>query len=224
MLTYLKERIKEVLTGAGATIVVRIFGPDMDVLRAKAQEVDKVMEASTGVTNLKVEPQVLVPQLDVRLRPEAAARLGLTAGDVRRAATTLVKGTKVGELYREQKIFDVFVWGTEEVRNDVSKLSTPADRDPAGDARAARRRRPTSRSCRRPTRSSARGPRGGSTSPATSRGRDLGSVAREIEEKVKALDFDREYHPEFLGEYAAREESQQPAAGPGGPLARWASC
>ena len=40
VLTYLKERIKEVLTGAGATIVVRIFGPDIDVLRAKAQEVD----------------------------------------------------------------------------------------------------------------------------------------------------------------------------------------
>ncbi len=39
VLTYLKERIKEVLTGAGATIVVRIFGPDMDVLRSKAQEV-----------------------------------------------------------------------------------------------------------------------------------------------------------------------------------------
>jgi Cu/Ag efflux pump CusA len=38
-------------------------------------------------------------------------------------------------------------------------------------------------------------------------GRDLGSVAREVEEKVKAIPFDREYHPEFLGEYAARQES-----------------
>src|SRR4029077_8451467 len=36
VLTYLKERIKEVLTGAGATVVVRTFGPDLDVLRAKA--------------------------------------------------------------------------------------------------------------------------------------------------------------------------------------------
>ncbi len=36
VLTYLRERIKEVLTGASATIVVRIFGPDLDVLRGKA--------------------------------------------------------------------------------------------------------------------------------------------------------------------------------------------
>ena len=39
MLTYLKERIKEVLSGAGATIVVRTFGPDLDVLRAKGEEI-----------------------------------------------------------------------------------------------------------------------------------------------------------------------------------------
>src|SRR4029450_6943960 len=40
-------------------------------------------------------------------------------------------------------------------------------------------------------------------------GRDLGSVARAIEERVRALSFDRGYHPEFLGEYAARQESQR---------------
>ena len=160
--TYLKERIKEVLTGAGATVVVRIFGPDMAVLRAKAQEVTRRWSRSTGVANLKVEPQVLVPQIDVRLRPEASARLGLTAGDIRRAATTLVNGAKVGELYREQKIFDVFVWGTEDVRNDVSKLSTCRSRPRWG--RTCRSPTwPRSRWCRRRTRSSARGPRGGST-------------------------------------------------------------
>src|SRR5205814_3581708 len=76
--TYLKERIKEVLTGAGATVVVRLFGPDQNVLRAKAQEVAKVMEPIEGITKLTVEPQLLVPQLDVRLRPEASARPGLT--------------------------------------------------------------------------------------------------------------------------------------------------
>ena len=101
VLTYLRERIKEVLTGAGATIVVRLYGPDIATLRStKAQEVYDAVHDIPGVANLKVEQQVLVPQLDVRLRPDAAARLGLTPGDVRRAATTLVKGQKVGELVR----------------------------------------------------------------------------------------------------------------------------
>lgn len=49
------------------------------------------------------------PQIKVRLRPDAAQRFGLTAGDLRRAAMTLVRGTKVGEIYDDQRIFDVTV-------------------------------------------------------------------------------------------------------------------
>ena len=35
LLTYLRERIKEVLTGASATVVVRIFGPEIEQLQAQ---------------------------------------------------------------------------------------------------------------------------------------------------------------------------------------------
>src|SRR5207249_10306012 len=56
LLTYLKERIKEVLTGAGATIVVRVYGPDMAVLRSKAQEIYKEVTSVDGVLTPKVEP------------------------------------------------------------------------------------------------------------------------------------------------------------------------
>ncbi len=206
--TYLKERIKEVLTGAGATMVVRLFGPDMNVLREKAQEVYKAMEPIEGLANLKVEPQLLVPQLDVRLRPEASARLGLTAGDIRRAATTLVKGSKVGELYREQKIFDVFIWGTEEIRNDVAKLGALPVETPMGThvplsdvAEVALV--PAANEIKREGAS-----RRIDVTCNLAPGADLGTVARQIEEKVQALDWPREYHPEFLGEYAARAESQ----------------
>ncbi len=94
MQTYLKERIKEVLTGAGASIVVRVFGPDLDVLRAKAKEVEKAMADVPGVTNLKVEPQVLVPQIEVRPRPDDAARFGLTPGHIRRVTTLCSAGRR----------------------------------------------------------------------------------------------------------------------------------
>jgi CzcA family heavy metal efflux pump len=207
--TYLKERIKEVLTGAGATVVVRLFGPDQAVLRAKAQEVARAMEPIAGITKLTVEPQLLVPQLEVKLRPDAAARLGLTAGDVRRAATTLVKGLKVGELYREQKILDVFIWGAPGVRDDISKLSslpieTPllGTHVPLSDV-AEISLVPAANIINR---------EGASRKidvTCNVAGRDLGSVAREVQEKVKAMTFERGYHPEFLGEYAAREESRR---------------
>ena len=208
LLTYLKERIKEVLTGAGATIVVRVYGPDLAVLRAKADEIKAEMTNVSGVTNLKVEPQVLVPQLQVRLRPDATARFGLTAGQVRRATATLVKGTKVGEIYEDQKSYAVVVWGVPELRTDLAALRRlPIDLPqggtvPLGDV-ADIETVPAPNEIKRESASRRL------DVTCNVKGRDLGSVAREIEAKVKQLKFDSGYHPEFLGEYAARAASQQ---------------
>jgi Cu/Ag efflux pump CusA len=74
--TYLKERSKEVLSGTSYSIVVRLFGPDMAGLRSKAAEVEKAMAKVEGVADLKVESQVLLPQVEVRCgprRPSATA-------------------------------------------------------------------------------------------------------------------------------------------------------
>ena len=136
-----------------------------------------------------------MPRLDVRLRPEASARLGLTAGDVRRAATTLIKGLKVGELYREQKILDVFVWGVEDVRNDISTVSQLPIETPLGT------HVPLSDAAEialvpAPNEIKREGASRKIDVTCNVQGRDLGSVAREIEKRVRALDFEREYHPD----------------------------
>lgn len=207
VLTYLKERTKEVLTGAGASIVVRIYGPNLDVLRARAAEIQSEMSKVPGVANLKLEQQVLVPQIEARTRPEALGRLGLTPGDVRRAMGTFVKGTKVGEVFDEQKAYDVVVWGNERLRADLEALRSIRIGLPGGGETrlgdvAEFRIAPTPNIVQHENNSR----RIDVTCDAS--GRDLGSVAREIEQKVRALKFDRGYHPEFLGEYAARQESR----------------
>ncbi len=209
VLTYLRERIKEVLTGAGATIVVRLYGPDVAELRSKAQEVYDAVHDIPGVANLKVEQQVLVPQLEVRLRPDAAARLGLTPGDVRRAATTLVKGAKVGELYDQSKIFDVFLWGVEKVRDDPNALRNLPIETPAGAfvrlgdvADVAMVPAPNVITHENAMRKI-------DIQCNVTAGADLGQVARALQEKVKAVPMGREYFPEFLGEYATRETARQ---------------
>jgi CzcA family heavy metal efflux pump len=208
LLTYLKERIKEVLTGAGATVVVRIYGSDLAVLRAKADEIKNTMSGVDGVQNLKVETQTLVPQLQVRLRPDALAQFGLMHGQVRRAVSTLVNGTKVGEVYQDQKSFEVVVRGIEELRSDVAALrELPIDLPlgghvPLGDL-ADLEIVPTPNEIKRESASRR------IDVTCNVQGRDLGSVARDIETQVRALKFDAGYHPEFLGEYAAREQSRR---------------
>jgi CzcA family heavy metal efflux pump len=207
VLTYLKERTKEVLTGAGASIVVRLYGPNLDMLRDKAAEIQTTMSKISGVANLKLEQQVLVPQVEARMKADALARFGLTPGEVRRAMATFVKGTKVGEIYDEQKARDVVVWGSEHVRTDTAALrAIRINTASGGDVRlgdvvdlriaATPNIVPHENNSRR------------IDVTCDVAGRDLGSVAREIETKVRSLKYERGYHPEFLGEYAARQASQ----------------
>ena len=208
VLTYLRERIKEVLTGASATVVVRLYGPDLDVLRSKAGEVAGAMAKIEGVTDLKVQPQVLVPQIEVRARTDAAARFGLTSGMVRDRVATLVRGRKVGEIYEAQQSYDVVVWGTPEIRGDVTAIRSLPIELPGGGTVPLRdvadvRVMPTPNEITRENASRRL------DVTANVRGRDLGSVARDIERDVRKLEFGAGYHPEFLGEYAAQRESSR---------------
>jgi Cu/Ag efflux pump CusA len=70
--TYLKERSKEVLSGTSHSIVVRLFGPDLAVLRERAELIKQTMQTVDGIADLKVEPQVLIPQIEIRLKKDAA--------------------------------------------------------------------------------------------------------------------------------------------------------
>src|SRR5262249_11986820 len=141
-----------------------------------------------------------------RLRPEAAERYGLTAGHVRRASTTLLRGTKVGEVYEGQKKYDVVVWGVPDVRSDLSAVrDMPIDTPSGTQVRLGDVADvvivPTPNEIRRENASRRL------DVTCNVKDRDLGSVADDIEAKVKKLTFEREYHPEFLGEHAAQKES-----------------
>jgi CzcA family heavy metal efflux pump len=215
LLTYLRERIKEVLTGAGATIVVRIYGPELEGLRATAAKVEAAIKDVPGVADLKVEQQTLAPQIQIAPRPDAMAAYGLTSGEVRRAAATLIAGTKVGEIYRNQMAFDVAVWSEPAVRSDLRALQNLLITSAAGaqvrlsdvaDVRIA----PAANEIRREN-----GSRRIDVTMNIS-GPNLAGVAQAVEQRVSQMQFERGYHPEFLGEYAALQASQRQLLSLGG--------
>jgi len=208
LLTYLRERIKEVLTGASATIVVRTYGPDFGALQGAAEKVRGVMAQVAGVADLKVQPQVLVPQVEVRFRPELAERFGLTPGDVRRTATTMMQGTKVGEFVEDQRFFDVVVWGTPETRASLDAVRRLRIAAPGGGTIpltevADVQVMPVPNEITREN--------GSRRIDVTCniRGRDLGSVARDIQSRLAGVSLGTAYHAEVLGESAARAASSR---------------
>ncbi|MBE2283111.1 MAG: efflux RND transporter permease subunit [Prosthecobacter sp.] len=208
LLTFLRERIKEVLTGASASVVVRIFGSELDQLRTHSAEVGEALKDVPGVSALKVEPQVLVPQITVKLRPENAALHGLTAGQVRQAVTTLVSGRKVGEVYQQQRVHDVTVWSVPSSRADYTTLRELLIETPTGGhVRLADLADlaivPTPNAIKREGAS-----RRIDVTCNVATGQALGDVVREIEQRLGKITFARGYHPEILGEWAERQSAQ----------------
>jgi len=215
LLTYLRERIKEVLTGASASIVVRMFGPDLPTLRAKAAEVAGVFKDVPGVTTLKVEQQALVPQVVVTPRKDDAALYGLTEAQILRSVATLVKGQKVGEVFEEQKIHAVAVWSLPEARTDITALrelliDTPGAAGVPGSGSSVRLGEvadlaivPTPNEIKR------EGASRRIDVTCNVAGRDLGAVARDLEARLATVKFPPAHHPELLGEYKERQDSSR---------------
>ncbi|HSV68273.1 MAG TPA: efflux RND transporter permease subunit [Mycobacteriales bacterium] len=204
VLTYLNERIEEVLTGAKEAIVVRVYGPDLNVIRGKAAEVEKILAAIPGTVDSHVDLQVDVPQVEVEVNLAKAARYKLKPGDVRRAASTLVAGEEVGDIFRAGKAYDVVVWSTPETRanvNSISKLliDTPSgQRVRLGDV-ATVRVRPIPNLIERQADSRR------IDVASNVAGRDLGSVVHDLNVKLAGVQFPRGYHAEVLGEYKERQ-------------------
>ena len=119
--TYLRERVREVLTGAPGAVVVRIFGPDLETLRGSAAALAGKLKSVAGVTSVKVEQQALVPEVRSAIRPEAAA-LGFLAADVRASVDLFVRGQRVGELIEQGRSIPVVVSGEQALREDVTSL------------------------------------------------------------------------------------------------------
>jgi CzcA family heavy metal efflux pump len=206
--TYLKERTKEVLTGASEAIVIRIFGDDLGTLRAKAEEVRGLLSETEGVIDEHVDLQVDVPQVEVEVDLAVAQRYGIKPGDVRRAAATLMAGEEVGDIFRDGKAYDVQVWSTPATRANVASIAElPIDTPSGTPVRlgdvASVRLRPTPNLVQH---------EGGSRRidvGANVRGRDLGSVVDDINEKLATVSFAPGYHADVLGEYAERQDAQR---------------
>ncbi len=206
--TYLRERIKEVLTGAGESIVVRIFGPALPVLRNKAGDVEHALHDIPGLVDLHVEQQVEVPQVQVRVNLESAARYGLTPGEVRRVVNVLMNGIEVTDIHRGGKVYDVFVWSPPASRGSVESIREfLVDTPYGGRVRLAEVADvdlvPTPNKIRRENNSRR------IDVHANVKGRDLGSVANDVAQRLEKVAFPIGYYPQLLGEYKERQAAQR---------------
>jgi Cu/Ag efflux pump CusA len=206
--TYLRERIKETLTGTSEAIVVRIYGPDLDVLYAKADEVSNKLQNIPSLVDAHADFQEEVPQLEVEVNLAAAQRYGIKPGDVRRQASTLVASEEVGDIFRSGKAYDVHVWSTPETRHNVASLrelpiDTPDGKQIPLEQVADVRLSPTPNAIEHVNQSRR------IDVGANVEGGDLGSAVSAVEDRIAGVDLPREYHMEVLGESSELAAAQK---------------
>jgi CzcA family heavy metal efflux pump len=131
----ISHRLDHLLSGVRAQIAVKIFGDDLDALRAKAEEVRAVMSTVRGVTDLQVEKQVLIPQLGIRVRRDEARNHGVQPGALVEQLESALAGKVVGQVLDGQRTYDVVVRFDDASRADRAAIEnilidTPAGRVP----------------------------------------------------------------------------------------------
>lgn len=209
--TYQPKRIGEALLPPEYDLSVRVYGPDLGVLRDKANEVRQAIADVSGIVEARADIQPEEPQVEIEVDLAAAETHGIKPGDVRRQATTLLSGLQVGNLFEEQKVFDVVVWGVPEIRDSLTDIQELMIETPSGYVALADladvRIVPVPISIKR---------------DAVSRftdvfvkvdGRDLSAVSADIKSRLQGIEFPYEFHAEVLGASPEQLAAQQTMLG-----------
>lgn len=133
----ISHRLDHLLSGVRAEIAVKIFGDDLDLLRTKAEEARALIAGVSGIADLQVEKQVLIPQLQIRLDRAEARKYGLDVNQLTEVLQAALHGKVVSQVLDGQRTFDVVLRLAEDWRShtgdfDRILIDTPAGKVPLG--------------------------------------------------------------------------------------------
>jgi cobalt-zinc-cadmium resistance protein CzcA len=114
--------VDELLTGTKAELAIKIFGPDMEVLKEKAAEIEALLREIPGAADVQKDQVTGTPQLRIRIDRQAIARYGINVEDVQNVIRTAIGGEKAGQIFEGIRRFDIFVRFTPEARADAEAV------------------------------------------------------------------------------------------------------
>jgi CzcA family heavy metal efflux pump len=206
---FLSHRMDEVLSGVRSSIAVKIFGSDLAELRKIGQQVEEQMATVNGVIDLQLEPQLPVPQIQIKFDRDAASRYGQTVGDLADTIETALNGKVVSQVLENQQSFALVVWLKPEARQNLETIrnlliDTPdGQKVPLGSvAKIEEGKGPNTINRENVSRLI--------VVSANAKGRDLRSIVNEIEAKVKRnVQVTPGYFIQYAGQFEAEERATQ---------------
>jgi cobalt-zinc-cadmium resistance protein CzcA len=115
--------VDELLTGTKAELAIKLFGPDMEVLKAKADLIAATIRSVPGATDVQKDQVTGIPQLRISVNRNAIARYGINVQEVQEMIRTAVGGEMAGQIFEGIPRFDIVVRYTPESRTSAAAIS-----------------------------------------------------------------------------------------------------
>ena len=128
----IQHRLDHLLSGVNAQVALKLFGTNLDMLRAKAEEIRAVLSEIDGVADLQVEQQVQVEQLQIKVKRLEAARYGLRVEDVTHFTETALKGESVSQVIQGQRQYTLLIRVDPRLVNTAEAVESLKIRTPSG--------------------------------------------------------------------------------------------
>lgn len=204
----LQNKIDESMEGTPAPLQVKLFGPDIQVLARKGKEIEDIVKRTRGIADVKMDQASGIPQLQITINREAAARYGVSVAAVSEVVRLAVGGEELTQVWRDQRGYGVFAAFSDRMRSDPGAIANIPVDTPSGATvplsqvaditlsegpnviwREAMNRR--------------------ISVDASIEGRDLAGVVNDIKKGIGNIDLPSDYYVVFGGQYQNQQRAMQ---------------
>lgn len=206
----ISHKIDHMMSGISSQVAIKIFGPDLGVLRRKASQVYRAIQDVEGLVDIQVERQTRVPQSKIHLIRQDAALNGIIAGNLISSLETVLNGQVVAQVLDDQRYTDVVIRLDEKSRNDFDALADVTVRIKPDGTRVPLSAIADLYNSKGPNVIQREDGRRRIIIAANIADRDIGSIMEEIDQKItQGVDFPTGYTVEYDGQYKSQLEASR---------------
>ena len=118
----ISHRIDHMLSGTRANIAIKIFGSDLNRMNSLGNQIKNEIQDIEGLVDLSVEPQIEIPQIQIKAKRELLSHYGITIGQFNEFVDVGLSGEKVSDIYEENRSFDLIVRFDPESRSKMEDI------------------------------------------------------------------------------------------------------
>ncbi|AIY66125.1 efflux RND transporter permease subunit [Pseudoalteromonas piratica] len=128
----ISTRVDELLSGVKAQLAIKLFGPDLNILSTKGQEIETVISGIEGARDVALEQIAGEAQLVVKPNRQELSRFGLSVSDIMEVVQDGIGGVEAGQIINGNERYDIYVRIKEEYRQNKDAIADIRVQSPTG--------------------------------------------------------------------------------------------